>query len=527
MEDFFLNRYDVKFVLNFDDYEYSTIENGFNKIKGVLNWKFDENFNATPIEDTVEYQVIDVSNLTENNVKEITKSFFDFTYDNIINVPLYKFLILKNDKKFRILANINSLIFDYSSINSFYELFDNSDKHYPQNDLNSYYNNVENYLNSIKFEEDSKYWKKHVLNSKNCIKFYNLKENNYKSQKININQNSIFNFIKDHDCTLFEFYGSIFSLYLSRIDRLDSCLLKTSIPHEKNDSYLFDKNTLLKIDIDKDCTFNELLTRFNSSFDDAVDHTKVNYENYLDETVSYYSVYDFSDLNENINVYNGEGSALTLNVYGNYLELIYNSNLFSDSYIKHMTKNIEHLIRNLLNSPNQIVIEADIISNEEKKLMGEFCKGKTVEVDDDKLVSKIFREHAMRKPEALAIDDGVNQVSYGELEKTSNSIAYDLKENHNITVGSRVALMLPRTYHFPELVLALNKIGAAFIPIDPIYPPKRIEHMLNLAEADYIITTEEFATNYDFKENVIPIESLNANSEVELDILCEIGRAHV
>ena len=104
--------------------------------------------------------------------------------------------------------------------------------------------------------------------------------------------------------------------------------------------------------------------------------------------------------------------------------------------------------------------------------------------------------------------------SYPEVEskyETNVSIVYeipeqdahDLKENHNIGSGSRVALLLPRTYHFPELVLALNKIGAAFIPIDPMYPIKRIAHMLNIADADCIIITEAFAGLYDFEVNVI------------------------
>ena len=48
---------------------------------------------------------------------------------------------------------------------------------------------------------------------------------------------------------------------------------------------------------------------------------------------------------------------------------------------------------------------------------------------------------------------------------SSTSTFYNEFENYNISQGSHVALMLPRTYHFPELVLALNKLGAAFIPI--------------------------------------------------------------
>ena len=116
-------------------------------------------------------------------------------------------------------------------------------------------------------------------------------------------------------------------------------------------------------------------------------------------------------------------------------------------------------------------------------------------------------------------DDGINKITFGELEKSSNSIANDLHELYDIGLGSRVALMLPRTYHVPELMLALNKIGATFIPIDIFYPIKRIEYMLNMSQTEYIVTTKEIANSFDLKEEIIPIEDLNRTNNVDVDIV--------
>ena len=231
-----------------------------------------------------------------------------------------------------------------------------------------------------------------------------------------------------------------------------------------------------------------------------------------------YSIYDFSGF-DNIDILNGEGSALTLNIYDDYLDLVYNSDIFSDIYIQHMGNHLKSLIDNLSNCHDQLLKDINIISREEQLLLSDFCKGKTRKVNKDKTLSIGFREHAIIHPDAIAVDDGLEQISYGELEKSSNSIAYDLKENHGISLKDNIALMLPRTYHFPELVLALNKIGACFIPVDPLYPIKRIEHMLNISEAKSIITTKEFAQSYDFKINVICIDDLNDSEDVELEII--------
>ena len=108
-----------------------------------------------------------------------------------------------------------------------------------------------------------------------------------KAGKINPNNDSVSTFIKNHDCTSFDFYGSIFSLYLSRIDRLDGCFLKTIIPRKSN-LESFDKTTFLKINVTEQKSFNDLLNESKSTFRDALNHSEIDVGNYLDENVSYY-----------------------------------------------------------------------------------------------------------------------------------------------------------------------------------------------------------------------------------------------
>ena len=522
--------YELKFTLDFDDNEYSNIQDIFNKAKPLLNWHFDENLNPFPIDDDINYQIRDISNLKETDLEEINSHFFGFKFENIVNTPLYRFLVLKNNANIKILANISSLIFDYSSIKEFYELFDNLDKNMDDYDLskddgkslNSHYKTLKDYLNSSDFKKDSAYWKNYILDSSNYIRFYNIKENSFKSQSIHVNKESVLNFINNHDCSLFDFYGSVFSLYLSRVDRLDGCLLKTITPinnTENSDLSLFDKNTLLKIDINKNDSFNNLLNQFTSAYKNSIKHTKTDINNYLDEETTFYSVYDFSELNRNIRIYNGNKSALTLNIYEDYLEIVYNQDLFSDIYIIHMAKNIESLISNLINSPDKTIGTINILSDDEKDLIREFSKGKTVEVEEDKLFSRALRDYAKRNPDSIAVDDGVNQITYMELEKSTNSIANDLYENHNIGPGSRVALMLPRNYHYVELGVALNKIGAAFIPIDMQFPENRIGHMLSIAQSQHLITVRSVGENLDLDTDIIFLEELKSDNEVDLKIL--------
>ena len=554
-----MNNNGIKFKFYRDSNEDKSLETTLKKIAKALDIQFDKDLNPQSKDMSPAYSIKDISDCSDDQIEEITDSFFDFNFDSTANAPLYKFLVLKNDnndnkdsnkenkennkgnnnennrdtKKYTILANIHPSIFDYSSIAPLCNIFNNStDKsiyNINENDLKndslenkiiSQQNNLKNYLNSSDFEEDRGYWNQCKSNINDYIKYYaidldnSLDPNKYKKLEIPLTE-ATNNFLKQYDVSKFDFISAIFSLYLSRVDRTKGCLLKTVISCTEDE---FDKNSLLKIKYDGESSFIDYLNEIKNEYDLSIQHTKADIENYMGENLTSYSINDFTKL-DGVSVINGECNALTLNVYENSIDLIYNKDLFSDVYMEHMAGNISALISDALDDPHKQCREMNILSNKEKELVSQFSKGDHTDMDLNKTFATAFRENAIRYPDAIAIDDGLVQITYKKMESSSNSIAYDLSNNYNIGLGERVGLMLPRNYHFPELVLALNKIGAAFIPIDADYPLKRIEHMLNIGESKHIITTKEFAKLHNFNVNVICIEELNPNLDVEVDIM--------
>ena len=502
---------EIKFKFNINDLNKEQLEITFKKIGNILNIQFDEDLKPYLKNSNAIYTFKDVSTQPIEKTEKIIDSFFDFTFDNIINVPLYKFLVLKNNEnnQLTILGNIHSSIFDYSSINILYELFNCFNDEYAENTIIPHYNKVNTYLNSPEFEKDSDYWKHYQSDVGEYVKYFNLKSNNYKNIRIPLKNKSLSTFLKEQNTSKFNFILSIFSLYLSRIDRTKGCLINTYIPSKKNEIGPFDKNTILKIKYVDSHSFIEYLDELYETYLDAVKHTKIDIESYMNQNLNYYSIHDFTNLNENIHIKTGEGSALTLNIHKDYLNLIYNTDLFSSVYIKNMAKNIESLINNLQDNPNQKCNEIDIISDYEENLIFEFCKGKPYPFDKDKTLGIAFRENASKYPNMIAIDDGINKVTYDELEASTNSIAYDFINNYGISLGDKIGVMLPRDYHFPEIVLALNKIGATFVPIDLDYPLKRIKHMLNISQVKYVVTTKDNTALDDFNVDLLCIENLN------------------
>ena len=510
MRGIIINFHEIKF--KFDINLTDRLDDIFQTAGSMVNVRFDGNLKPYVSDDNVMYDFLSVSHLNQEDIEKEINLFFNFAFKEIIDVPLYKFLVLKSNEKFTILVNINSLIFDYASINDFYNVFKNN--HVVENNILDYYENLDLYLNSSSFEDDRAYWKKCLENSGDHVKFFKSNASNYKNVEISFDNEKLTDFLKEDNISKFNFFTAIFALYLSRVDRTKGCLLKTAL---SNDNY-FDNDTLLKITYSPDISFADFLEDVRDVYNSSCQHAKVDIDYYIEEELSYYSIYDFTGIDE-VSVINGQSCALTLNIYEDYLDLKYDCDLFSEIYMHHMAKNMESMIDGVADCPAQLLKDVNILSKQEENLLQDFCKGKEDYVDEEGVLSGFFRSHAINNPEAVAVDDGVNQVSYGDLEKSSNSIANDLAKNHNVTLGSHVAILLPRTYHFPEVVLALNKLGAAFIPIDVIYPVRRIEHMLNISESDCIITTKELSARFDFNVDVVCLEDLSSDDDVDVEIM--------
>ena len=67
-------------------------------------------------------------------------------------------------------------------------------------------------------EKNSGYWSELMADSGRYLKFYNIKGNDYGSVPVRIKEDSVLAHVSETNSSLFDFYGSVFALYLSRID---------------------------------------------------------------------------------------------------------------------------------------------------------------------------------------------------------------------------------------------------------------------------------------------------------------------
>jgi amino acid adenylation domain-containing protein len=102
-------------------------------------------------------------------------------------------------------------------------------------------------------------------------------------------------------------------------------------------------------------------------------------------------------------------------------------------------------------------------------------------------IHELFSDQATRTPDAVAAMSGNLELTYGELNRRANQLAHYLR---NLGVGPEVVVGLC-VERSPEMIvglLGILKAGGAYLPLDPAYPPERMEFMLADAKAGLLLT---------------------------------------
>ncbi|MFI1459233.1 non-ribosomal peptide synthetase [Nocardia carnea] len=113
-----------------------------------------------------------------------------------------------------------------------------------------------------------------------------------------------------------------------------------------------------------------------------------------------------------------------------------------------------------------------------------------VEPGDDTTLADLFAAAVRLAPDAVAVRFGGIALTYQALATDSGALAQRL-----VRLGAgpeaRVAVALPRGVRLIVAIVAVIRAGAAYVPIDPAYPPERIRYVLGETAPRCVLTTAD------------------------------------
>ena len=276
-------------------------------------------------------------------------------------------------------------------------------------------------------------------------------------------------------------------------------------PELENLIGFFTNTVVLRADLDGDPTAEELLSRARSSWLDAQLNQDVPFDDVVkelkpgrspDQQQPFFDVM-FQVVESDQHVPAGGDCAieiletqsraapvdLELAIFATGQSLAtqwdFDAGLLSEQVIQGMHRHLLKLIESMLDQPGARLSELSLLDDAEQLALLRDSGVRDSEPPEatGRLAQSYFEDQARCQPDAPALRDQQQSLSYGQAEQRANRLAR-LLIAAGIGPGQPVGVCLPPGVDLAVSFLAVLKAGAVYVPIDPSYPGERISRVL-------------------------------------------------
>jgi amino acid adenylation domain-containing protein/non-ribosomal peptide synthase protein (TIGR01720 family) len=175
---------------------------------------------------------------------------------------------------------------------------------------------------------------------------------------------------------------------------------------------------------------------------------------------------------------------------GLHLFVEYSTELFNKKTIKRLFDHYQILLERLLEGLDQQIREIQILTEDQRHHLLYEKNNKTSTFPRERTFPDIFETVAERCKHRVATFDAYQKLSYLELKHRSNGIAQKLL-SFGLAKETRVPVYTSRSVKLLTAILGIFKSGAAYVPISPEMPKKRVKQIIDVCKSKVILTTEE------------------------------------
>lgn len=177
-----------------------------------------------------------------------------------------------------------------------------------------------------------------------------------------------------------------------------------------------------------------------------------------------------------------------------YIE--YATDLFLMETIEKMGNHFIHLVQNLISNPQGWLQSFHLLADDEKNQILNNARGPTVSPDLVIGIHQLFEEQVIKTPSRIALVCGTASLSFAALNAKANQLACYLKDQ-GATRETLIGICLERSLEMMIGLLAIFKVGAAYVPLDPSYPKTRLAHILHDSQLDILLIQQKFSHQFE------------------------------
>ena len=171
----------------------------------------------------------------------------------------------------------------------------------------------------------------------------------------------------------------------------------------------------------------------------------------------------------------------------------YDSALFKNSTIKRFGVHLLNILEAISVTPVEKVSDIVLTTKEEQnQILMEF-NNTNADFPRDKVIHEFFEGNVAKHPEQIAAIYENQHLTYLELNERANQLARLLRSN-GVKSDSIIGIMLERSLEMIIGIMAVEKAGGAYLPIDPHYPKDRINYILEDSGVTLLLSYRKFGS---------------------------------
>lgn len=210
-----------------------------------------------------------------------------------------------------------------------------------------------------------------------------------------------------------------------------------------------------------------------------------------------------------------------------YLEIEYATGLFKRDRILQLFDAYLYIIRQILTDPTMLIGSIEITGPEEKQRILQVFNSPVDNIEEYAITELLANAFEQYKDQP-AIVAGNNTLTYGQLDAQCHALAAALTgllgrdglfdqddltgQEGPVSPGSApfVALLMDRSPRMIVAILGIIRAGAAYVPVDPVYPASRVEYILGDAQPEILLVDDKGMEKVpaQYKGRVVHIDAL-------------------
>ncbi|MGB5833944.1 MAG: amino acid adenylation domain-containing protein [Thiohalocapsa sp.] len=185
------------------------------------------------------------------------------------------------------------------------------------------------------------------------------------------------------------------------------------------------------------------------------------------------------DLRLQVHAFEGSGNIVTC--------FDFNQSRFDPQLRSQAVRHFLRILDAFIADPGRPIATVGLLDDQERDHFLESFN-QTASVPGYASVMSLFRQHAAADASRTALCQGNREVSYGELDETSDRLARVLARQ-GLGDGSLAGVFVERSVEMVVGLLAVLKTGAGYVPLESHLPKARIAYILRDTNARVVLTT--------------------------------------